>query len=244
MASTADRGSGSARRGLRLRESPAHAAISRPRRSAAAMRRDALSITLLAASVALAIAASVGHQGRSTAELGACVPAFAGTPGEDGWQGSGSAAAPAWLFSDGDHGNEARLPDPGNVRYEAVLSSSTFHVPARGADLEFRQRRAFSWANTVGVLEIAIGDRPFEDIAVAGATFESGAYDGRSLAANPLGFRAGWAAAPDIDTLTRITLPATASDRLVRLRFRAGSAGTGDALPGWGIYDIRCVLAE
>jgi len=134
--------------------------------------------------------------------------------------------------------------DSGSTRYEASLSSPSFLVPAHGADVEFHQRRAYSWANTMGVLEVAIDGGPFEDIAAAGGTFSVGAYDGRSLPGNPLGFRAAWAAAPDTDILTRFTLPHAADGKPVRLRFRIGSAGTGDALPGWSLFDIHCLLGE
>ena len=208
-------------------------------------RPDAFALTVLAISAAVAVIGALGYRRQSAAELDACVAPFSALSTDARWRSSGSDGAPSWLLAGGsDDGNRARLPDLGNARYEASLQSPTFHVPARGADIEFTQRRDYSWANTMGVLEISIGDGPFEDIAASGATFASGAYDAQSPAANPLGFRDAWSAAPGFDTRTRLRLPAASNDRLVRLRFRLGSSGTGDALPGWTIDGIRCVIEE
>lgn len=187
-------------------------------------------------------AAFVWHMRGADAPFGACVPGF-GSGSAISWQNAGPSDEPRWVFQADTHGHPTgsfHVVDAGTSRYDAALTSSAFMVPQRGALVEFTQRRAYSWANTVGVLEIAVDDGPFADIASAGGKFLAGAYDGRSLPANPLGPRPAWAAASNSDTLTRVVLPASADGKPVRLRFRIGSAGTGDPLPGWYLGDIRC----
>jgi hypothetical protein len=212
-------------------------------RSLRSLRRDTWSMIVIGVMAAIGVAGSIVHARRSAAELGACIPQFGSG---DVWEGANLAGGPGWVLSSAgaSGGGRAQVADSGSARYEASLSSPSFIVPAHGADIEFHQRRAYSWANTMGVIEVAIDDGPFEDIAAAGGTFSAGAYDGRSLAGNPLGFRSAWGAAPDTDTLTRFTLPPAANGKPVRLRFRIGSAGTGDALPGWSLDDIHCLLDE
>ncbi|HET6546309.1 MAG TPA: hypothetical protein VFG55_06130 [Rhodanobacteraceae bacterium] len=177
---------------------------------------------------------------------GGCSESFdaAGAPAlPPGWHSSGTADAAAWrTLADGSDTppNAVRLADHGARRYEAALLGPRFTVPAQGAILSFRQRRAYSWANTVGVLEIAIADGHFVDILAAGGEFLSGTYDGRSFASNPLGYRRGWLASSGGYTETRIRLPHAAAGKSVQLRFRAGSAGTGDDSPGWYLDSIVC----
>ncbi len=158
------------------------------------------------------------------------------------WQPATAAGGPTWSLASASAADmsAARVEDFGTKRYEATLTSPPFSVPANGLSLEFQQRRAYSWANTVGVLEIAVDVGPFIDIIDAGGSFLAGAYDGRSLLGNPLGFRNAWAAQPDTDLTTRVKLPDSAKGKHARLRFRIGSAGTGDVLPGWSLGALRC----
>jgi len=223
---------------------PGFGATGGPARLARAVRhfgsraRTALGAVILLGAIGLA-----WHLRQADAEFGTCVPGFGATGKEGGWQNAGAPEAPAWEhdFGAGNaQSGHAHVLDNGTLRYDVALLSPPFVVPARGARLEFRQRRAYSWANTMGVLEIAIADGPFADIETAGGTFLDGAYDSRSLSGNPLGIRPAWAAAPEADTLTRIGLPAAANGRPARLRFRLGSAGTGDVQPGWYLDGIRC----
>jgi len=215
-------------------------------RSLRSLRRDTLSMIVIGIMAAIGVAGTIMHARRNAAELGACITQFNAERSGGVWESANPGDGPNWILpSAGARGSgRAQVPDSGSTRYEASLSSPSFLVPALGAEVEFHQRRAYSWANTMGVLEVAIDGGPFEDIAAAGGTFSVGAYDGRSLPGNPLGFRAAWAAAPDTDTVTRFRLPQAANGKPVRLRFRIGSAGTGDALPGWSLSDIHCLLDE
>jgi hypothetical protein len=200
---------------------------------------------MLALTVVIAAMASILHARRTAAELDACVPPFDGRA-DGGWESESAADGPQWALTSSSLGtaNHAQVADVGARRYDARLLSPNFNVPGHGADLEFHQHRVYSWANTMGVLEIAIDGGPFVDITTAGGAFSAGGYDSRSLPGNPLGFRAAWAAATNQDTLTRISLPSSADGRTARLRFRLGSAGTGDVLPGWSLDGIRCTLGE
>lgn len=160
-----------------------------------------------------------------------------------GWRTADATPGAGWqtLAGSADGGvNAAHLADHGAHRYQAGLLSPIFVVPAAGAVLHFRQRRAYSWANTVGVLEIAIDGHAFTDIIAAGGEFLAGGYDGRSFASNPLGARRAWLAAPAAYAETRVRLPAAARGKPVQLRFRAGSGGTGDESPGWYLDSIAC----
>jgi hypothetical protein len=230
-----------------LQDSPNGGTVASGRRPLpGSVRRDTLPTLAIAVMAAIGVAAAIAHIRHTEADLGGCVPQFGIERAAGVWESVNPDGAPNWVLSPTgarDIGR-AQLPDTGTVRYEASLMSPTFVVPARGADLEFHQRRAYSWANTVGVLEVAIDGGPFLDIAAAGGTFSAGAYDGRSLAGNPLGFRSAWAAAPDLYTLTRVSLPSAANGKSARLRFRIGSAGTGDALPGWSLDNIHCAFGN
>ena len=161
----------------------------------------------------------------------------------DGWRSAGTAHVEGWSTAAGNSDNRtnaAHLADHGVQRYEAALLSPVFVVPTQGTVLRFRQRRAYSWANTVGVLEISIAGGAFTDIAASGGEFLEGPYDGRSFASNPLGPRRAWIAKPEGYTETRVRLPAAARGKTAQLRFRAGSTGTGDDSPGWYLDSIAC----
>lgn len=161
----------------------------------------------------------------------------------DGWRNADATAGARWqTLAEGatSGANAAHLADHGARRYQAALLSPAFTVPTNGALVDFRQRRAYSWANTVGVLEIAIAGHAFTDIIAAGGEFLAGGYDGRSFASNPLGARSAWLASPGGYSETRLRLPAAAQGQQVQLRFRAGSTGTGDDSPGWYLDSIVC----
>jgi hypothetical protein len=161
-----------------------------------------------------------------------------------GWRNRSTGIAPLWhgvadAGPDG-HSGAAVLSDRGGQRYEAFLSGPAFQAPTGGTVLTLHQRRAYSWANTAAVLEISIDGRAFTDIVDAGGVFIEGAYDGRSFAGNPLGYRRAWMARPGGYDESRLRLPAAANGHSVRLRLHAASAGTGDDLPGWFVAGIEC----
>jgi hypothetical protein len=159
------------------------------------------------------------------------------------WSRAASPGGPEWsAVDDSSHGarHALNLPDHGTHRYSASLTTPAFVVPPAGIVIEFAQRRDWSWANTVGVLEAQVAGRDFVDVIAAGGRFLDGAYDGRSFASNPLGERPAWASAPGSYVATRLLLPATLASQSLRLRLRAGSAGTGDEAPGWFVVGFEC----
>lgn len=161
----------------------------------------------------------------------------------DGWRNTDATAGARWKTlaeRAADGANAAHLVDHGAHRYQAALLNPVFTVPKDGALVTFRQRRAYSWANTVGILEIAIAGHPFTDIIAAGGKFLAGGYDDRSFASNPLGARSAWLARSGGYSETRVRLPAAAQGQQVQLRFRAGSTGTRDDSPGWYLDKITC----
>lgn len=159
------------------------------------------------------------------------------------WSSAASPGGPEWqVVDDTAHGaaHALRLVDHGTQRYEASNTTPAFVVPTGGSVIAFAQRRDWSWANTAGVLEITVADGDFADIVAAGGKFLDGAYNGRSFASNPLGERPAWTAAPGRYSPTRVLLPATLAGQTVRLRLRAGSAGTGDEAAGWFVTNFTC----
>jgi len=153
------------------------------------------------------------------------------------WRDDDAGAPVHWRTGDGS----AQIADAGSRVYAAALVSPAFEVPVSGLSLSWRQRRELSWANSAGVLDVAVGDGEWRDITTLGAKFDDGDYDGRSFAGNPLGARRAWGPGVTMST-TRLALPATLAHRTVRLRFRFGSGGTGDTRPGWFITNLRCEL--
>jgi hypothetical protein len=151
------------------------------------------------------------------------------------WRDDGAAAPLHWRTGEAS----AQIADSGTRVFVAALISPVLDVPAGGLSLSWRQRRELSWANSAGVLDVSVDDGAWSDVTVAGARFDEGDYDARSFAGNPLGVRRAWGSDVSVSTV-RLELPAALAQRTIRLRFRFGSGGTGDAKPGWLITDLRC----
>lgn len=136
-------------------------------------------------------------------------------------------------------GDAARVSDAGFLRFESSLTSPAFPAPRDGITLAFDQVLELSWANTVAVLELRIGDGEWIDFLDAGGRFVSGGYNVDAFQANPLGARKAWGGL-DRRLNTRALLPAQAAGQSIELRFRIGSSGTGDAHQGWELNHLRC----
>lgn len=151
------------------------------------------------------------------------------------WRNDGAGASTHWR----NDGATARIDDEGTRVFAAALVSPPFTVPDGGLAVSWQQRRDLSWANSAGVLDVAIDGGSWRDVTTVGARFDEGSYDGRAFAGNPLGARAAWGPQPRAAAVL-LELPATLARRTIRLRFRFGSGGTGDARAGWLISDLRC----
>lgn len=172
----------------------------------------------------------------STGIAGTAMAAHAGScPAVASWRSDGSTHAPRWsLRADG----AAQIEDSGSTVFAAALTSPAFALPAQGLSLRWQQRTQLSWANSAGVLEIQLDGGSWIDFSAAGGRFLAGGYDSRAFAGNPLGARPAWGG-DSFRFETRAELPAQTA-ATVRLRFRFGSSGTGDAGPGWQISGLAC----
>lgn len=126
-------------------------------------------------------------------------------------------------------------PDPNQVG-ENELRTPVFLVGTANARLSFHhwydlettflRNRLYDGS----VLEIRMGEGPWQDILAAGGSFESGGYDGTidSCCQNPLAGRSGWSGRSGIDQTPQwvaasVRLPASAAGQFVQLRFRVGT---------------------
>lgn len=157
-------------------------------------------------------------------------------PGITLWQDPAAAAAPRWSAAPG---SGARIGDAGDRVFDAALTSPPFVLPPEGLRLRWQQRLQASWANSAGVLEVQFDGAPWRDFTAAGGRFLSGGYDSRAFAGNPLGDRPAWGGEHS-DAEIRAELAPGADATTLRLRFRFGSSGTGDARPGWQIDGFSC----
>jgi len=176
------------------------------------------------------LAANQAVQASTPASATAC-------PDLAAWSANASDEAPEWLLDSA--GDSARVADAGFLRFESSLTSPAFQVPHDGFTLAFDQVLELSWANTVAVFELRIGEGEWIDFLAAGGRFVSGGYNVDAFQANPLGARKAWGGlARRLDT--RAVIPAQAAGQSIELRFRIGSSGTGDARPGWELNHLHC----
>lgn len=157
-------------------------------------------------------------------------------PGIARWQDQTAAAAPRWSALPG---GVVRIDDDGDRVFDASLASPPFALPRDGLQLRWQQRLQASWANSAGVLEVQLDDAPWRDFTAAGGRFLDGGYDSRAFAGNPLGDRPAWGGERSNTEIRAELMPGAAVSTL-RLRFRFGSSGTGDARPGWRIGGFSC----
>ena len=157
--------------------------------------------------------------------------------GLDDWQPQAGAGSTRWTRAGGEPA--FRIADAGDEVFDAAVVSPSLALPPSGLRLAWRQHAQLSWANTAGVLEVAVDGGAWTDFTAAGGRFLAGGYDSRAFAGNPLGARPAWGG-EDRAFETRAELPGGNGARTVRLRFRLGSSGTGDARPGWRIEGFAC----
>ncbi|MDC8013613.1 hypothetical protein [Tahibacter soli] len=152
--------------------------------------------------------------------------------GNGGWRAHG--AAPAWRVDDGGFA----IDDDGARVYDASVESPAFAVPNERGEIVVEHSVDVSWASTAAVLDVSIDGAPWRDFVAAGGRFDGGGYDATSYRGNPLGERAAWGGTTAL--LTRAVLPRETHGKHVRLRFRIGSGGSGDARAGWRIGRVGC----
>jgi photosystem II stability/assembly factor-like uncharacterized protein len=169
-----------------------------------------------------------------------------------GWASANIGATPLWMTTtdsppavpseseDELHAPEiintcAFVPDAGSG--QSSLVSPPFTVATSQAQLNFRE--AFSVANLLdgGVLEIAIGSQPFEDILQAGGSFVKDGYNVMLSDRNPLGPRAAWSGNSGGWLPVIVNLPPGAAGQSVQLRWRFGAA-SGTTNGAWFVDSV------
>ncbi len=126
-------------------------------------------------------------------------------------------------------------PDLNQVGRSEILTP-VFAVTTADAKLSFRNWYEFETTflrNRLydgSVLDIKIGNAPWQDIIAAGGAFESGGYDGPldACCQNPLANRPGWSGRSGINQTsefitTAVRLPPTAAGQQVQLRWQVGT---------------------
>ena len=162
-----------------------------------------------------------------------------------------SGAANPWVITPGASDspfNHAFVADPVGIT-DNVLVSPTIAVPPGVSRLTFRHLFALDTLFDGGVLEIAIGGGPFQDILAAGGTFTSGGYSAtlNGVEGNPLGTRPAWTGSSGFAYLTTaVTMPAAAAGQNVVLRWRMGTgltvAGTGWSVDSIVLSSFACIV--
>lgn len=122
-------------------------------------------------------------------------------------------------------------------RGESYLISPPCSVATAQAQLSFQQ--AFDVLNPFdgGVLEIAWGSLPFQEITQAGGTFIQGGYNTVLSDRNPLGPRPAWSGNSVGWQPVVVNLPAAAAGQMVRLRWDFG-ATIGLTNGGWFVDSV------
>jgi uncharacterized protein DUF11/slime mold repeat-containing protein len=130
--------------------------------------------------------------------------------------------------------NSAYIPDASDVR-DLVLDSPSISIQSPSAQLRFRNRYDLERNNDGGVLEIKIGDGPFEDILDAGGSFVSGGYDHviDLTFGSPIAGRLAWTGIQSQFVATTVNLPAAAAGQAIVLRWRMATDVTLGATGQW-----------
>jgi uncharacterized repeat protein (TIGR01451 family) len=130
--------------------------------------------------------------------------------------------------------NSAFTPDAGEIR-DSVLDSPGIPIVSSAAQLRFQNRYILEKDNDGGVLEIKIGELPFQDILDAGGSFASGGYNG-TISRNfgsPIAGRPAWTDVSDGFQLTTVILPPAATGQTIVIRFRMATDRSLGMLGQW-----------
>ena len=165
-----------------------------------------------------------------------------GLPG--GWTSSASPGRLAWVTSSDENDsptNSAFSPNSAAAGMSA-LDSPGIAIQSSSARLTFRQFLDLQGGVDGGVLEIRIGEGPFQDILVAGGSFVGGGYSATltTNSSNPLAGRQAWSGngGEGFSILTTtVILPPTAAGQSVQLRWLRGASTNVNSL-GWYVDSI------
>jgi len=130
--------------------------------------------------------------------------------------------------------NSMFSPDAGEIR-DSVLDSPGIPIVSAEALLLFRNRYVLEKDNDGGVLEIKIGDGPFQDILDAGGSFAEGGYNG-TISRNfgsPIAGRRAWTDVSAGFVPTTVNLPPAAAGQTIVIRFRLATDRSLGNLGQW-----------
>ncbi|MBX3291015.1 MAG: M36 family metallopeptidase [Acidobacteria bacterium] len=161
----------------------------------------------------------------------------------DGWTATSVAGGPNFVVSSArSHTapNAMFALEPSTVGGGSDLTSPSIPISAPAAQLSFHHWFATEDGWDGAVLEISIGDGPFQDILAAGGKFQSNGYTGliRAGTNNPLSNRDGWEGNSGGFIETRVQLPSSANGQNIRLRWRTGS-DNNTVVRGWDVDTIK-----
>ncbi|PWU08704.1 MAG: hypothetical protein C5B50_28975 [Verrucomicrobia bacterium] len=156
-----------------------------------------------------------------------------------GWTSTNSGFASAWLTTTsppvnttGDGGEDefaqvttnTSVFTPLQTAGQSSLTSPTFTVTSPRAQLYFLT--AFSSSNLTDgcVLEISLGNQPFQGIIAAGGSFAQDGYNGVLTNGNPLAGQSAWTGDSGGWLPVYVNLPAAAAGQQVRLRWHMATA--------------------
>ena len=170
-----------------------------------------------------------------------------------GWTSSSVGADPLWITVTNSPSN---MPDAGEDDFPAPPSTNTsvfaadpagsgqsylvsppFNVATPQARLYFREAFATSNAFDGGILEIAIGTQPFQEITQAGGSFVKDGYNTTLFDRNPLGPRPAWSGNSGGWLPVVVNLPPTAAGQTVQLRWHFASL-FGMTNGGWFVDSV------
>ena len=176
---------------------------------------------------------------------GVTAPALPG-----GWTTAASGAGTNWVTSRTIRDSTPNAAFIASAASPGVseLISPVIPIATASAQLTFRnwynmESDTASSTNAYdgGVLEIKIGDGPFTDILAAGGRFVTGGYT-RTIDPtydNPLGGRQVWSGVSGTFITTTVTLPASATDQDIQLKWRLGmDTGNDFGASSWAIDGV------
>ncbi len=174
-----------------------------------------------------------------------------------GWSSSAVGAFPPWVNTTNRPANvpdvgEDEFPPPPSTNTSAFvpdspgtgqsfLTSPPFAVATSQAQLYFRESFGVSNGVDGGILEIAIGAQPFQDIILAGGSFVEDGYNTTLNDHSPLGPRPAWSGDSGGWLPVIANLPPSAAGQSVQLRWHFA---TSSGLPGGGWYVDSMVVTE
>jgi Concanavalin A-like lectin/glucanases superfamily len=108
---------------------------------------------------------------------------------------------------------------------QSLLTTPSFVVAGPQPQLYFLEAFRLSEPADGGILEISIGNEPFQDILAAGGSIIQNSYNVVLTNANPLGAAPAWSGDSGGWIPVYVNLPSTTTGQLVRLRWRLAISG-------------------